>query len=144
MAFWVSEAYQMYTLGFTYPDLKEQFGMPIHVIKRQIKRYAFKHQLAYPRLKPNYELAFNLRMNTMTLNDIARYMGVSVKTAWVYIRTYSEMSGLHIKSNCRGQAAYDLRQQGYTYTKIAKMVGFENRSNCYRAIRIYKEKNNIC
>ena len=141
MKSWADEAYQMYIQGFTYPQLEDHFGIKQSTIRHYIKKYAYANSLIYPRLKPDYKLAFNLYYNTMSVKDIARYLGVCRSTVKNYIRRYSEMNGIPTtKSHSKGQVAYNLRQQGYTYEKISKMLGYENRSNCYRAIKNYKER----
>jgi len=139
MKAWVDDAYQMYIQGIPYPKIEGYLGIHQSTIRHHIKKYAYKNHLIYPRLKPNYKLAFNLYHNTMSVKDIARYMGVCVSTARNYIRRYSELNGVqpHTHHN-KGRVAYYLRQQGYTYDKIAKMVGYKDRSNCYRAIKTYK------
>jgi len=140
MKSWDYEAYQMYILGISYPQLEEHFGVHQSTIRHYIKRYAYTNNLVYPRLKPNYQLAFNLYYNTMSIGDIARYLGVCRSTVKNYIRRYSEMNGIPTnQSYSKGQVAYNLRLQGYTYNKISKMLGYENRSNCYRAIKNYKD-----
>ena len=141
MKSWAYEAYQMYIQGISYPLLEEHFGVKQSTIRHYIKRYAYENNLVYPRLKPDYKLAFNLYYNTMSVGDIARYLGVCRSTVKNYIRRYSEMNGIPTnQSYNKGQVAYNLRQQGYTYDKISKMLGYENRSNCYRAIKNYKDK----
>jgi len=143
MKSWACEAYQMYIQGISYPQLEEHFGVKQSTIRHYIKRYAYANSLIYPRLKPDYKLAFNLYYNTMSIRDIARYFGVCPSTVTNYIRRYSEMNGIPTnKSHNKGQVAYNLRQLGYTYKKISKMLGYENRSNCYRAIKNYKDS--IC
>ena len=137
---WAYDAYQMYIQGINYPQLEEHFGIKQSTIRHHIKKYAYANNLVYPRLKPDYKLAFNLHYNTMSIKDIARYLGVCRSTVKNYIRRYSEMNGIPTgQSHNKGQVAYNLRQQGYTYDKISKMLGYENRSNCYRAIKNYKE-----
>jgi transposase len=136
---WADEAYQMYVQGFNYPQIEDYLGVNKSTIRHYIKRYAYENGLVYPRLKPDYKLAFNLHYNTMSINDIARYLGVSPSTVRNYIRRYSEMNGIHTNPSCKGQIAYTLRLQGYTYNKISKMLGYHNRSNCYRAIKTYKD-----
>lgn len=143
MKSWAYEAYQMYILGIPYPQLEEYFGIKQSTIRHHIKKYAYENNLVYPRLKPDYRLAFNLYYNTMSVSDIARYFGVCGSTARNYIRKYAERNGISTSlSHNRGQVAYNLRQLGYTYDKISKMLGYENRSNCYRAIKNYKD--NLC
>ena len=142
MDIWRVEAYQMYIQGFSYPTIENHFGINRNKIRYHVKRYAYKNSLVYPRLEPDYKLAFNLRLNTMSISDIARYMGVCNSTVRNYIRKFSEREGIQSYPYCKGQVAFDLRQKGYTYEKISKMLGYENRSNCYRAIKIYKES--IC
>lgn len=140
MKCWANEAYQMYIQGFSYPQLEEHLGVKQSTIRHYIKRYAYEQGLVYPRLKPDYKLAFNLYYNTMSISDIARYMGVCHSTITNYIRRYSEMNGIPFgKTYDKGQVAYNLRQQGYTYDKISKMLGYANRSNCYRAIKNHKD-----
>ena len=138
MKAWVNEAYQMYIQGIPYPKIEEHLGIHQSTIRHHIKKYAYQYKLIYPRLKPDYKLAFNLYHNTMSVKDIARYMGVCVSTARNYIRKYSEMNGVQPHSYKKSQVAYHLRQQGYTYDKIARMLGYKDRSNCYRAIKNYK------
>ena len=142
MKIWVSEAYQMYIQGFPYTDIESHLGVNKSTIRYHIKKFAYQNKLVYPRLKPNYELAFNLYLNTMSISDIARYMGVCPNTIRNYIRRYSERNGIprhSINTNEKGKVAYNLRAKGYTYEKISKMLGYENRSNCYRAIKLYLE-----
>jgi len=141
MKSWSYEAYQMYIQDISYPILEEHFGIKQSTIRHYIKRYAYANNLVYPRLKPDYQLAFNLYYNTMSLKDIARYFGVCRSTVINYIHRYSEMNGIPTdQSHNKGQVAYNLRRQGYTYNKISKMLGYANRSNCYRAIKNYKDK----
>lgn len=135
---WVNEAYQMYIQGISYKAISQDLNVNLNSLRYHIKRYAYKNDLSYPRIKPNYQLAFNLYMNTMSVNDIARYMGVSPSSIRNYIRRYSEMNGIPHGSSSRDLIAYNLRELGYTYEKIAKMLNYNNRSNCYRAIKNYK------
>jgi uncharacterized protein YjcR len=138
---WVDEAYQMYILGFTYAIIEDQIGVHKDTIRHHIKKYAYTHGLIYPRLKPDYKLAFNLYYNTMSVRDIARYFGVCVSTAQNYIKRYSEMHGIPTnQKHSKGQVAFHLRERGFSYNKIAKMLGYQNKSNCYRAIKKYKSQ----
>lgn len=139
MKAWVDNAYQMYIQGISYSKIEEHFGVHQSTLRHHIKKYAYQNQLIYPRLKPDHKLAFNLYHNTMSVKDIARYMGVCVSTARNYITRYSESNGIQtLTQHNRGEVAYHLRLQGFTYDKIARMVGYTDRSNCYRAIKIYK------
>ena len=142
MKLWVDEAYQLYIQGFSYNYIESHLGVNKSTIRYHIKRYAYQNKLIYPRLKPNYELAFNLYLNTMSIKDIAMYMGVCPNTIRNYIRHYSERNGIELmksKPNEKSKVAYHLRLQGYTYDSISKMLGYDNRSNCHRAIKKYME-----
>lgn len=137
---WAFEAYELYIQGFTYPMISEHLGENQSTIRHYIKRYAYENHLIYPRLNPDYKLAFNLYHNSMSVKDIALYMGVCESTVRNYIRRYSERHGLmrsHSYKKC--QVAHALRSQGYTYEQISKMLGYHDRSNCYRAIKKYEE-----
>ena len=138
MKAWVDEAYQLYIQGFSYPLIEDQIGVNKSTIRYHLKKYAFKHGLIYPRLDPNFKLAFDLYYNTMSVRDIARYMGVCESTIRNYIRRYREANGIPNNASSKGQVAYHLRRQGYTYAQISKMLGYENRSNCHRAIKRYR------
>jgi transposase len=139
MKSWVVEAYEMYIQGFSYPMISEHLGENQSTIRHYIKRYAYQNSLVYPRLNPNYELAFNLHYNSMSVKDIALYMGVCQSTIRNYIRRFSERNGVINGSYKKCQVAYSLRCMGYTYEKIAKMLDYHDRSNCYRAIKKYEE-----
>ena len=140
MKVWVNEAYQLYIQGFSYPKLEDHFGVNKDTIRYHVKRYAIQRGLVYPRIRPDYELAFNLYYNTMSVNDIARYMGVCASTIRNYIKRYADYNGIPLKKSYKSQIAFNLRGQGYTYEIISKMLGYDNRSNCYRAIKQYKDK----
>jgi transposase len=140
MKTWVVEAYEMYIQGFSYPVLSDHIGEKESTIRHHIKKYAYQNGLVYPRLKPNYELAFNLHYNGMSITDIAKYMGVCNSTVWNYIRRFSEKNGIPKQySYKKCQVAYSLREQGHTYKQISKMLGYHDQSNCYRAIKNYKD-----
>jgi predicted transcriptional regulator len=139
MKVWVQDAYEMYSQGISYLKISDYIGENEVKIRYHIKRYAFQNRLAYPRIKPDYKLAFNLHYNGMSVFDVGLYLGVCQQTARNYIQKYSEMKGIPKQSHNKAQVAYNLRQQGYTYRKISKMLGYQNRSNCYRAIKNYKE-----
>lgn len=139
MKSWVSEAYEMYIQGFPYPVISEQLGVNQSTIRHHIKQYAFEYCLVYPRLKPDYELAFNLYHNSMSVKDIALFMGVCDSTVRNYIRRFTEKNGLgRDVSYKKNQVAHALRAQGYTYEQISKMLGYHDRSNCHRAIKKYE------
>ena len=139
MKAWVYEAYEMYAQGITYPMISDYIGEKESTIRYHIKRYAYQNQLIYPRLKPKYELAFNLHYNGMSVYDISLYMGVCTQTARNYIDLYSARNGIFKQPHNKAQVAFNLRVQGLTYAKIAKVLGYHGRSNCYRAIKNYEE-----
>jgi predicted transcriptional regulator len=140
MKVWVQDAYEMYIQGISYPMISDYIGEKETTIRYHIKKYAYASSLPYPRFKPNYKLAYDLHHNGMTVFDVGLYLGVCQQTIRNYIQRYSEMNGIpkHHHHN-KPQVAYNLREQGYTYRKISKMLGYQNRSNCYRAIKNYKE-----
>ena len=141
MKVWIHEAYEMYALGISYPVISEHIGEKESTIRYHIKKYAYQNQLVYPRLKPNYELAFNLHYNGMSVYDIGRYMGVCKQTARNYIQKHSDKCGIPKQEHSKSQVAYNLRMQGFTYNQVAKMLGYHDRSNCYRSIKKYERES---
>lgn len=139
MKVWVCDAYEMYSQGIPYSMISDYIGEKKSTIRYHIKRYAYKNCLPYPRFKPDYRLAYDLHHNGMTIFDIGLYFGVCQQTIRNYIQRYSEMNGIPKQKHNKALVAYGLREQGYTYRKISKMLGYQNRSNCYRAVKNYKE-----
>lgn len=139
MKVWVHEAYEMYAQGLSYPQISDYIGEKESTIRYHIKKHAYQNGYIYPRFKPDYEYAFNLHHNGMSVADVGRLLGVCKQTARNYIERYSLMKGIPKQSYNKALVAYNLRQQGYTYHQISKMLDYENRSNCYRAIKRYKE-----
>jgi uncharacterized protein YjcR len=139
---WVFEAYSMYMQGISYPNISDYLGIHPASLRYQIKRYATQNKLTYPRLHIDSasRLAYNLHVNGMRVIDIATYLGVCKSSAQYYIRKFAERYGVVL--NERGQrrsAAYHLREKGHTYQEIADMLGYENRSNSYRAVKEHKK-----
>ena len=78
----------------------------------------------------------------MSLKDIGRYLGITENGARKNLLTYCEKLGIPSPTTPpnRPKIAYELRQKGYSYGKIAKMVGYYDRKNCSKAVKLYEER----
>jgi len=137
-----SEAYQMYAQGFKHKEIAEYMSWSSPDNARwKIKQFALAHGLPYPIL-PDHSLIYNLYLNGMSLRDIGRYVGIKEGGARKNLHTYCRKNGIPppIDPSLKAKVAYDLRQKGLSYGKIAKMVGYYDRKNCHTAIKRYMEK----
>lgn len=140
-----NEAYQLYMQRFSYREIGEELNIGKEKARYWIKKYARENGLPYPRPKLNCELPYNLYLNGMSLRDIGLYLGIKDNSVWYRIDKYCKQNFLEkpMSNSNRAKVAYDLRKKyNYTYSKIAKMVGYSDKSNCRRAILKYKE--NLC
>ena len=139
-----NQAYQMYMQGIKHKDIGYALGLTEQDSRHLVRNYAIKNKLEYPRPKANLGLCYSLYVNGMSVRDIARFKGVSENTIKLRIKKHCAEKGITPPtSHNRGKVAFELREKyGFSYSKIAKMVGYQNRSNCYRAIKKYKES--IC
>ena len=140
MSITLSEAYEMYMMGTGYKEICKYLHCDKHRAKYQVKVYAQSKGLIYPRPPQDHTVVYNLYVNGVGLKDLGRFLGITECAVWLQLKRYCldhhiEMptSGTYDKA----RLAYRLRQQGRTYEQVATMVGYDNRSNCYRAIKSY-------
>lgn len=140
-----AEAYRLYMDGLPLKEictaLDIRFSEPKN-IGRHLRAYASKHLLPYPRTPPR-EYAYNLYKNGMKTHDIALFFSVAQTTIQSWITTYGKQMGdfSPLSKSQRAEFSYKLKtEQGLTYARIAKLLGYSNRNTCYRAILNYKRK----
>ena len=131
----------MYMQGIKHRDIGCALGITEQDSRHVVRNYAMRNNLVYPRPKADLGICYSLYINGMSVKDIARFKGVSEKTIKVRIKNYCLNKGISLPtSHNRGKVAFEIREKyGFSYSKIAKMVGYQNRSNCYRAVKKYKE-----
>lgn len=138
----LSEAYQLYAQGFSHKEITEHLGwISPDSTRWRIKQYALSNGLIYP-IKTDHSIIYSLYFNGMSLRDIGRYLGTSENGARKNLLTYCEKLGIPSPTTRPDKAkiAYELRQRGYSYGKIAKMVGYYDRKNCSKAVKTYEER----
>jgi hypothetical protein len=140
MSITLDEAYQMYMMGIGYREICQHMGLGMDQARWKVKCYALENNLLYPRPAQDHTLLYNLYLNKMAPKDIARYLGIRSNKVWDYLDKHCRENYLPMptkKPYERAQVAYALRQRGLSYSKVAKMVGYYDRSNCFNAIKAY-------
>ena len=140
------QAYQMYMQGFSHNDIGEALGFNAAYSRKLIRKYAYRFGLPYPRNQIDHSKAYDLYYNGMSLPDIARLYNIGVKAVKARINKFCVENRVESPIDKeRPRIAYELREKyGYSYAKIARMVGYANKSNCHRAIKKYKKEENLC
>jgi len=135
-------AYQMYMQGMSHKDIGDSLGFDEVSSRHIVRNYALRFNLPFPREGLNLSLCYDLYVNGMSTRNIARYFGVTESAIRSRLERFCTEHRIELptKKN-RAKVAYELKEKyGFSYEKIAQMVGYENRSNCFRAIKEYKNK----
>lgn len=136
------QAYQMYMQGMPHKEIAALFNILETESRHLIRDYAIKEQLPYPRKRVNHKKSYDLYSNGMSIKDIALYFSVSENCIADRIKSFCSDNNIELpySKHIRPKVAYELRVNNkMTYQEIADSLGYENRSNCYRAIQKYKE-----
>jgi len=137
------EAYSLYSQGMTYREIAYALGIKKERVKYQVVKYARKTSSPYPLTarKYNGDYLHALFLNGMSVRDISQLMGLHKDKVYYRVRRYCEDKSLpNPFIDKRAEFAYRLREEkGWSYEKIAKIAGFTDRSNCYRAVKRHKE-----
>jgi AraC-like DNA-binding protein len=139
------QAYQMYMQGMTHKEIGSSLGFREEDSKHIVRNYALRHQLPFPRPSVNHKKCYDLYVNGMSLKDIALYLNIGETTAQTRIAIFCNNKNIELpyRKQSMAKAAYTLRtEKNMSYQEIANALGYENKSNCYRAIKNYKDS--IC
>lgn len=137
------EAYQMYMQGFPHKEIGDYLGFDAAYSRQLVRNYALRNNLPYPRKQVDHSKTYDLYYNGMSVRDIARFYNIGERAVLVRIKKFCVENRVEMPTEKeRPRIAYELRiKYNFTYAKIARMVGYANKSNCFRAIKKYKEEN---
>ena len=136
------EAYSLYSQGMTYREIACAQG--IKKEKSEVSGCQVREKDEFPifdRFKVRTNYLHALFLNGMSVRDISQLMGLHKDKVCYRVRRYCEDKSLpNPFIDKRAEFAYRLREEkGWSYEKIAKIAGFTDRSNCYRAVKRHKE-----
>jgi len=137
-------AYEMYMQGIPHKQIGEELGFGESYSRGLIRTYAHRNNLPYPRPTASSAKMYAYCVNGMLVRDIARLYGLSENTIYQRLKDYCNDNLLEspVPTKERAKTAYLMRTRyNFSYAKIARMVGYDNRQNCFRAIKQYKEEN---
>jgi transposase len=133
------EAYSLYAQGMTYREIAYALGIKKEQVKYNVVKYARKTCSPYPLPARRYngEYLHALYTNGMSVKDIALLMSLHQDKVYLRIKRFCADRGLPYPFvDRRAELALSLREAyGHSYEVIAKMAGYTDRSNCYRAIK---------
>lgn len=133
------EAYSLYAQGMTQREIAYALGIKKEQVKYNVVKYARKTSSPYPLPARRYngEYLHALYTNGMSVKDIALLMSLHQDKVYLRIKRFCADRNLPYPFvDRRADLAISLREQhGYTYEKLAKMVGFADRATCYRAMK---------
>lgn len=135
------EAYEMYMQGFPHKNIGDYFGFDAVYSRNLVRKYAIQNNLPYPRKQVDHSKTYDLYYNGMLMRDIARLYNIGEGAVRARIKKFCIENRVEIPTDTeRPRIAYELRvKYNYSFDKIARMVGYANKSNCFRAIKRYKE-----
>ena len=138
------EAYSLYSQGMTYREIAYALGIKKERVKYQVVKHARKTSSPYPLLSRKYngDYLHALFMNGMSVRDISQLMGLHRDKVYYRIKRYCEDKNLaNPFIDRRAEFAFRLRKEKrWSYEKVAKVAGFTDRSNCFRAVKRHKER----
>jgi len=141
------QAYELYAQRLTYKEIAEAMNMTVAQVQRRVIKYSKKTSSPYPLPRRNMtgQYMYDLYLNGVSVRDIAVLLGVHKDKVYLRIRAYCGASGLRYPfRDYRGEDAYYLKvDQGLSYQKVAELVGFADRSICYRAVRRFVERSGL-
>lgn len=133
------EAYSLYAQGMTYREIAYALGIKKEQVKYNVVKYARKTCSPYPLPARRYngEYLHALYTNGMSVKDISLLMGLHKDKVYLRVKRFCADRGLPEPFvDRRAEFALSLKEKhGYSYEKIAKMAGYTDRSNCYRAVK---------
>jgi transposase-like protein len=141
------QAYSLYVQKCTYKEISQALGITEAQAWRRVLKYARRTKNPYPLPRRNQtgQYMYDLYLNGVSMDDIALLLGVKLIKVYRRMKAYCEAAGkrypLH---DYRGEDAYYLmRDHGMSYQVAAQCVGFTDRSNCYRSVKAFAQKNGL-
>jgi hypothetical protein len=136
-------AYELKSQGMKWIEVGEVLG----ISDRNARRKAYKWEVLNNLNKPNnskmIEYANTLAKLGMTHKDIARLLGMPIRTLRDNFYKYRDRTGVEIENTrkSRGRVAFELREKGLKWSEIATMVGYKNKDSARRGANYWVEKN---
>lgn len=134
-------SYSLYAQGLKYREIADALGVPQTNVEYYVRTWACSNSLPFPLYRGVGQFCYRLYKNNMKVKDIARLLGKKEINIYKIIHNFCKKYNIPPPFGERVSLAYKLREErGYSYQKIAEIVGYYDKSSCYHAINNYKNK----
>ena len=133
--------YSLYSQGVKYKEIAQALDLPQTSVEYYVKSWACANSLPYPIYRGVGFFCYSLYKNNMKIKDIARLLGKKEINIYKLIHSFCSKYDIVPPFKKKAELAYKLRvEKNFSYSKIAKIVGYYDKSSCYHAISNYKQK----